>query len=347
MKKILLSISMFMMIVSCNKTNELIDVKSNEKEYENLSKDLNKKFSSIFSPENINIVKVIDKNKDYSLVNIEINKNSNIVSEVLIKNYFTNLNSVQERVSIKEIYKNDLSSSRINSDGIDSYISNLNQYSEEYRQEIKSFIVNVENSEIENISTVINDFNNKIYESTNISDEEKIQLIAFSALTNSFSTFVKDGGLDETQNSIMEESGLNYAPGSTSNARVAAKCTVKWKDAFRSGVEGFFAGAIRGAYVGATVGTVSIPLPGAGTVTGAVSGAVVMGAAGFVGGVGGAVAKQVIWDCVLSPTSVDASCQYYYDKLKNNYISLENLPSMCLEGLEIDFSKLDTTLNPR
>lgn len=332
MKKIVFGLCLFLSITACNKSDDLpsLGSKDNEKDFNGLNKDLTNSFSKLFdSVENLNCVTLVDKKKDYSVVNINLDKNSEQTREALIDKYFTNLNSVQKDISFTEIYKNEQSPYRV---GVDS-ISDMSQYSEEYKLEMEYFIKNIENGEIENVPKIISDFNNKIYTSKSLSNDEKVQLIAFSALTNSFYLFVKEGGLEKVQSSIMQEIYTS------NNARIAGTCQVKWRDAFRGGVEGFFGGAIRGAWLGGTVGTVTVP--GIGTVTGTVSGAVVLGAVGFLGGVGGTVAKQVVWDCILSNSSdaIEARCQYYFDKIKNHEISFQHVPKSCLGEIKIEFTE--------
>ena len=133
------------------------------------------------------------KKKDYSIVSVNLNKNSTQISEALVDKYFTNLNSVQSKISFTEIYQEPPSSYRKDGSKIDSI--NIDQYTEEYKLDIEYFIKNIESGEIEDIPKIASDFNNKIYTSKSLSNDEKIQLIAFSALTNSFSNFVMDGGL--------------------------------------------------------------------------------------------------------------------------------------------------------
>ena len=279
MKNVLFSMILFLLIVSCSNFNDSLDIESKTSlnDYKSLNNNLSKSFSGLFDdPENFNFVKLIDKNEKKSIISIDINTNSTKIRKELIDNYFTNLNCIKEDISFSEVYKKD-HTLRLSENNVDSYIEDIGQYSEEYKSEMKYFIESIQNGEIEDIPASINNFNNKIYASQSLSNEEKVQRITFSALTNSFSTFVKEGGLDDVQSSIIQEIGGTPI----SNGRTTASCKVSWRDAFRSGVEGFVVGAIRGAYVGATVGTVTVI--GIGTVTGAVSGAVVSGAVGFAG----------------------------------------------------------------
>jgi len=339
MKKNLFFICVFISVVACNKSTDFPSAHpmENDKQYSNLNKNLTASFSTLFnSSENFNFVTLVDKNEDYSTVKINLNKNSEQTRHILINKYFTNLNYVQKDIYFTGIFENDNSLHRINGNDLDSYLNDMNQLSEEYRNEIRYFTSNVENVEIEDLPKIISDFNNRIYASESLTDDEKIQLVAFSALTSSFSTFVKEGGLDEVRSSIILETGQDSSPENASNGRISGTCKVNWRDAFRNGVEGFLGGALRGAWVGATTGTIAVP--GIGTVTGAVSGAVAMGAVGFVGGVGGSLAKQAIWNCVLSTTAVDAGCQYYFDRARNNTISIQDIPSNCLGEIKIELT---------
>jgi len=70
--------------------------------------------------------------------------------------------------------------------------------------------------------------------------------------------------------------------------------TIDVKAALRNGVQGLALGAASGAYIGATGGTVVVPILG--TVVGGVGCAVILGAAGFVSGVAGSILYDLLWD---------------------------------------------------
>jgi hypothetical protein len=83
------------------------------------------------------------------------------------------------------------------------------------------------------------------------------------------------------------------------------------------GVVGGVVGAVFGATTGATGGTVVFP--GLGTATGAVGGGVIGFATGFIGGVGTAIAGQLLTTCFRAPkeaTDITLYCQHLPDYLR-------------------------------
>ncbi len=77
---------------------------------------------------------------------------------------------------------------------------------------------------------------------------------------------------------------------------VTNDCTVSFRSVWASAVIGGVSNGIRGALIGATGGTMT--LPGLGTVGGAVGGGVFGFAAGFLAGAGGAVAEELLTSCL-------------------------------------------------
>jgi hypothetical protein len=332
MKKVLLALCLLMSALSCDKTDDRPQAKPETTNYEQLNNQFNEKFSALFeSPKTLNFISLVDKNKDRAIISIDLSKNSSDFKSKLIDNYFTNLKPVSDKI-VDFRTGNQPLPYRTQSGDIGSYVNDIDRYSDTYKSLFTDFIKDIEGSDLYDINVVIAAFNEKVYNSTGLSEDEEIQLIAFSALTNSFFNFVKDGGLEQVHVSMLSEVGAQTSEG-TSNGRVTGTpCKVNWRDVWRGGVEGFVVGAVRGAYVGATAGTVAVF--GIGTVTGAVSGAVAMGAVGFAGGAGGTLVKQVIWNCVLS-SSYEVSCKGYFEKFLNDEISLNSIPDACLRNIEI------------
>lgn len=72
-------------------------------------------------------------------------------------------------------------------------------------------------------------------------------------------------------------------------------CSVNWRNVWASAVVGFFSVGASTAYVGATVGTVTVPRIG--TVTGGVAGFFAEGAVGFVSGATTTIVAGLITSC--------------------------------------------------
>jgi hypothetical protein len=119
-------------------------------------------------------------------------------------------------------------------------------------------------------SLTADNFNNLVMQST-LSDLQKYQLLTIG-------TAVK-AGIKVIQDNTAKSS------------RIAARVDVK--GALQSGVIGLASGAVGGCYTGATGGTVAFP--GLGTATGCLGGAVIGGALGFIGGVVGSIAQDLLF----------------------------------------------------
>ena len=120
-------------------------------------------------------------------------------------------------------------------------------------------------------------FEKEITNST-LTSEQKYQLFSIASLIKQGVQVIRDA-----------EAGLLMA---TTAGRIAK--TIDVKAALRDGVIGLGIGAVRGAYVGCTGGTVVFP--GLGTATGCVGGAVIGGAVGFIAGVGTNLLGQLFWN---------------------------------------------------
>lgn len=127
--------------------------------------------------------------------------------------------------------------------------------------------------EISDLSVIIAQFENQVTYSS-IPLEQKYQLFVMGSL-------VKQAG--ELIATVQAELVAGKVNGE-----------VNVKQALRAGVESLAAGAVYGAYVGATGGTMTVPIVG--TVVAGVGCAVVGGAVGFVTGVVGSIASQLFWD---------------------------------------------------
>ncbi|MBL7841597.1 MAG: hypothetical protein JNJ75_15750 [Cyclobacteriaceae bacterium] len=131
----------------------------------------------------------------------------------------------------------------------------------------------VEVEEISDLSGIVAHFESAIANSSLV-PEQKYQLYVMCSL-------VKQAGIliAEVQDDLLA-------------GKINGEINVK--EALRAGVESLAAGAVYGAYVGATGGTMTVPIVG--TVVAGVGCAVVGGAVGFVTGVVGSIASQLFWD---------------------------------------------------
>jgi len=121
-------------------------------------------------------------------------------------------------------------------------------------------------------------------ENSNLSNEEKLGLLNFSAGVYEGCSFLQGGGIYIVYNELY---------GAQEISRIM--CSVSTRAVLISAVVGGVGSAAAGAYAGGAAGTVAFP--GIGTVTGAVGGGMVGLAAGFIGGLVGGIAGELISTC--------------------------------------------------
>ena len=126
-------------------------------------------------------------------------------------------------------------------------------------------------------------------------------------------------------------------------------CSVNARNVLLGGVYGLATNAVRGAIIGGTVGTFSVPVLG--TATRAVGGAVFGAAAGFVGGVIGGVVVELAATCTRAPGYAQAACErtmaLYHAGLINGFPSCGlNRNDLVVGGSRTmgNFFSLNTTL---
>ena len=194
----------------------------------------------------------------------------------------------------------------------------------------KQFISDLTNEitsqpEISQGASILEQFNDEVISENDLTEEEKLVLLEFSAGIASLVTFVEDGGIDNMRSSLEEQL---IASGNVEAAR-RLSCSIDPRAVLISGVVSFAGGAIWGAHAGATAGTFTVPILG--TAVGAIGGAVFGGASGFVGGVLYGIAAELLSTCFrsvsLRPTPED--CEQYYT------IGTNNIPSRCLPTFEL------------
>lgn len=141
--------------------------------------------------------------------------------------------------------------------------------------------------EIEAID-LANNFDNQVRASSTLTDGQKYELYEVSSATRTVAYFLMSSGVDAIYDQL--ESDIR---GNTS-ARIG-RCKVEARGVWTDAIVGFFVGGAGGLKVGCAGGTVT--LPGIGTATGCVGGAILGGAAGFVSGAITGVASQLLQTC--------------------------------------------------
>ena len=205
---------------------------------------------------------------------------------------------------------------------IDQVFGNTNTLSILQKSYIKSFANDITRVEsYDQGFELVDSFKNKLYQSTELSEEEKLLLLEIAVGSEVLLDFITTGRLDYLNRNIMNELGNEPASG-----RVTG-CTVEWRKVWLGGVVGLTTGAITGAIAGATVGTVALPVLG--TATGAVSAAVFLGFSGFVTGVASGVVTDLLGSCFRSTTLVQSyeSCGQAWEAFNQGIIT--EVPPNC------------------
>jgi hypothetical protein len=131
--------------------------------------------------------------------------------------------------------------------------------------------------DLSQVGGVVRNFNIQVLNS-NLTQEEKDELLLLSSAALNLGNFFMNGGTDI----IYQEMVVVFGdPSNPSFGGRVQGCSVDTRTVWHGAVLGLTGGAIRGAFVGAAGGSVA---PGVGTVSGALSGAVIGGAIGFVEG---------------------------------------------------------------
>jgi hypothetical protein len=129
---------------------------------------------------------------------------------------------------------------------------------------------------------------NGVNTSTSLTRDQKIVLLSVIEVGNEFAKKFFAGAWSGIRRDVEEATGASVSG-----------CTVDWRGVWAGGVVGGVVGAVFGAKAGAAGGTVAFP--GLGTATGALGGGVIGFATGFIGGVGTAIAGQLLTTCFRSP----------------------------------------------
>ena len=131
-------------------------------------------------------------------------------------------------------------------------------------------------------------------ENSDLTFEEKLELITLGANVLSFIEFVQEGGIEDIERMIRSTEDSIHQSSSSTNRKVL-DCSVSARNVLAGAVVGFGIGAAQGCITGGTGGTVVFPVVG--TVTGCVGVGMVGGAVGFVSGVFAGIATELLLTC--------------------------------------------------
>ncbi len=244
------------------------------------------------------MITIIEKNDEYSTIKLGEDQ---IRENTILRLREVNFGNVNQRIidalnnnqidHLEEILLNLSTQTRARQEEILSgFISNSNVYTAEQHHYIDPFIskfVNVEN--YESAMILARNFESEIMTS-NLTQEDKILLIQFSASSLALTEFAQKGGIEEMRNKIAEDLGID-----NQNGRINGACNVDWRMVWLGGVAAGVVGAYTGATAGATAGTVVFPVVG--TVSGVVGGGVVGFASGFVSGTLTGIGVSLLGTC--------------------------------------------------
>lgn len=200
-----------------------------------------------------------------------------------------------DNLSIVKLSKAQTLAVRLKDFNIDQY----NSLSSEQIEIAGPFIYKLLSLEsLELVSTLSSDFNSEIAISE-LSEDEKLELFALSAASNSLSKYLSNESIDiiylAIEKNLSDNSSKAFSRSLGDYTPLSGGCSVNWRSVWLGGVVGFFGNGTAGAYAGCTGGTVL--LPGVGTVTGCVAGAVFGATVGFVGGSLTGVASELLGSC--------------------------------------------------
>jgi hypothetical protein len=305
--------------------------------YEKITSEFNAQFLNSFNyAKTIKPLTVTKLSQEVGSGKLEREKILVSTSEYLIENYYKNFKAAEaksfyQRPSASEDIKN----ARTTEDAAISAINGATIFNDEQKELMGALVSGMSDlADISGANGVIAAFNEKVATSGTLSEEEKVQLLAFSSLSSSFATFMNNGGAAAVYSSMAAELGVPDTD--SNNARVSAGCTVNWRSVWAGAVIGFGIGAVSGGKVGLAGGTVV--LPGVGSATGAVGGAVLGGASGFVGGTVTGVAAELLTSCFRNIESTDATCKRYFDRFVNGEIDALQIPESCIGDIKINIT---------
>lgn len=309
--------------------------------YEKAISEFDSQFSMTFENSKtvnpLSITKVADNNWLGKLERTKMITESNkYLSDEFYKDSKINNNDIESFYN-NSIYLNTYNTnSRTTQDAIPSIINSITTFNDEQKNLLNDFVYKVSiSSDINDINTLILEYNKNVISSNTLSEEQKVHLLSFSSLSKSFVEFMTNGSIEEIYSSMAKDFGITSGPN---NARTLG-CTVNWRSVWTGAVIAGAVGAINGAKVGFAGGTVTLPLIG--SATGIVGGAVLAGAGGFVAGTATSIAAELLMTCFRNAQSVDTTCKNFFDKFEKGEITIMEIPDVCLDNIKLTRSQID------
>ena len=304
---------------------EYVDT-SPEINYQQASEVFDGMFEGAFSAtDSLKILSVASASHHQMVLKLEVENISKAMKD-RIANHFDISKSIQQ-IGIKQHYPVPLHSSKFQKDNIVESLNNIIDTTRAFNDIQKTYIKKFSNDilavqEYSEGFELVTVFNQKITNTKELTDTEKLILLQFASGTNSLLNFMNNDGVDKMQESVTAIIG-SYIPYGR-----ALSCSVDWRDVWSGAVIGLVSGAVYGGYLGATVGTVTVPVLG--TAVGAVGGAVFSGAVGFTSGAVSGIASSLLTSCFRNNTLQQSysSCEEAWEAYLNFQTSV--FPSDCL-----------------
>ncbi len=275
------------LIASCDEKTEEITKPNNLKEFYTVSKEANRDFFGSIKLEGSLTSDITDGVMNYD---------NRLIKEQFHVVYENHGLSFDKQILSSLNFNH--TNARINSDIIEEVRAINNHFGEyfyEYMSNINEEVfANADQLERINIEGHLDEIEN----SSNLSQDEKVLLISYLGSLSGSLDFIQNGGIQQIESQFEE---VGYTNGRTNG------CSVNVRNVLLSGVYGLATNAVRGAIIGGTAGTFSVPVLG--TATGIVGGAVFGAAAGFVGGVIGGVVVELAATCTRTSGYEQAACK--------------------------------------
>lgn len=261
--------------------------------YEKISSELNLQFSDAFdNAKNIKPLTLTSRTEKHGVAKLEMEDMFVSSGEYLIKNYYkgfkiSDATSLYHGVALSD----DISNARKSEDAAVAAINDIPTFNDEQKKLMNSLVREISRlSELNSAVNLISAYNEKVAMSATLIEEQKVQLLAFSALSSSFVKFMNEDGVSQVYDSMAKVLGIS----TPTNARVSG-CSVNWRSVWIGAVIGAGGGAVAGVKTGLAGGTIA--LPGIGSVTGGVAGGIFGLAGGFAGGTLTGVAQELLGSC--------------------------------------------------
>jgi hypothetical protein len=291
MKKVFVIAITVFTFIACDKENSSVSTVS--KDYSTTISALNKMHIEGISNAGVNFKSVINVNKTQdNLVSLNQSKLVANTLKFYEGKYFTTTNNDFLKIADnfktvnlpEEFFQKQGRVSNFNMNSFEHFSSKQKDIAEPFINEL----LNSENPSLAKQSAL--NFQLKVTNSSLITDDEKLELLALSSATIAFSDFANNGGVELIRNALADELGVN---DTNPNGRIRG-CSVNWRSVWAGAVIGAGVGAVYGAKAGCAGGMVAGPI---GAASGCVGGGVMGGASGFVSGAVTGVASELLTSC--------------------------------------------------